>query len=371
MKKSIIKTISILLLLITAVLLISIVSLYINKEKQFNYSLIASNNANEYLTQSDEANLLNNINTIEGELAKNGNNVIDLLIQQKNDYEKALLNVENSEETLKIKTLIKTTDDIINEFKIYNNSKRMRAPYHALYTPAVGAVIAYFNSKHYKLSAELLTHAKENNVTDSYYDPVYKNIITSSKIFKNIALGKEINGTEIFPIDGDNIDMDLGYAIHGFSYYKSMPKTRTVTITDRYDFAKGDRYDGIAGTAVDTMYKAMKAGAIVPFKMAMSLTLYQEGSVGSTYTSYVYLGKGESLDFYLLLKLDSNYNIKMLLNKNVKFEVYDNGLVDNNIPFDSGEELTISPPTCKSIRLRITNITDKNATYFLIINPIK
>ena len=64
---------------------------------------------------------------------------------------------------------------------------------------------------------------------------------------------------------GNVAQKDLYYAIHAFSWTKS---GGFVTLRDRYDFAPGD-YNGIAGTAVNTMYLAQQAGVLVPFYLSI------------------------------------------------------------------------------------------------------
>ena len=118
----------------------------------------------------------------------------------------------------------------------------------------------------------MLTHAKDNTKLNSNYYPTNGSRVGQSSVFKSIASGTKTSGSGEFKNSGTTVDKDLYYAIHFFNFTKSSASSRTVTIRDRYDFAPGD-YSGIAGIAVDTMYKAQQAGVIIPYYVNITATL--------------------------------------------------------------------------------------------------
>lgn len=172
---------------------------------------------------------------------------------------KVLLNDAKDEETkTKLYDLIDGTTLLLDE---YTANKKLRAnPANA----AVVSVIAYFNNKGYSLSKELLVHATQNSNKYSTYKPVNGSVVKLLSIFRNIALGSSTSGSSSFPNQGSTAERDCYYAIHAFRYTKSSSSSRSVTVKDYYDFAKGD-YSGPAGIAVDAMYNAQINGSIVPF----------------------------------------------------------------------------------------------------------
>ena len=134
------------------------------------------------------------------------------------------------------------------------NPIQTRGSFNLIYTPVVASVIAYFNNKGYILSAELLTHAKDNDDLDSIYVPVNRGILYQSSVFMNIVNGTSTYGSSVFPDEVDTVHKDLYNAIHSF-YYSRSESGRVVVIQDRYDFTSGG-YNSIAGIAVETMCAA-------------------------------------------------------------------------------------------------------------------
>lgn len=171
---------------------------------------------------------------------------------------------ENEKENLN--SLITTTKDLISDYQMYKQPMQMlpRGKYHITYSPAVASVIVFFNLSGYKLSAELLTHARDNNTAGSTYYPTNGDRISSSAVIQNICNGSLTEGSSLFPNAGSTIDKDLYYAIHKFKYIKA-PKARTITLYDIYDYEEEKEYTGIAGVAIDTMAKAQAYGTIVPY----------------------------------------------------------------------------------------------------------
>lgn len=168
---------------------------------------------------------------------------------------------------------IAVIDDMIEEYAAYQNGT-LAIPcgsFHLIYSPAVSAVVAYFNSQGYVLSAELLAHAKDNNVLDSAYTPSNGALMTQTAKYTELCSNGLTSGTANFVKTGATVDDDFYYAIHACTYTKDV-EANTITVTDRYDFAPNDWSD-IQGVAVDTMYKAQEAGVIVPFQLSITVSM--------------------------------------------------------------------------------------------------
>ena len=187
------------------------------------------------------------------------------------EYKNILSDATNDADVSIVENLILTLEEMLSEYQMYKIGV-LPYKFHVIYSPAVSAVIAYFNSQGYSLAAELLTHAKNNTSLNSNYFPVNGSIVKNSSVFKSIANGTKTSGSSRFNNVGGKIDKDLYYAIHNFDFTKSSPSSKIVRLCDRYDFAPGD-YSGIAGIAVDTMYKAQQAGVIVPYYVNIIATL--------------------------------------------------------------------------------------------------
>lgn len=218
---------------------------------------------------TDENIIKNNITAIEEELSANDTDVISEINAMIADYTAQSLDATD-DDAVKFTALITTLEEMRDEYALYT-AGISTYKFHAIYSPAVTAVVAYFNLMGYKLSAELLTHAKDNTVLNSNYYPANGQRVKSSSTFTNIAKGTKTSGSASFANTGNTEQKDLYYAIHSFNWTKSSANSRTVTIRDRYDFAPGD-YSGIAGIAVDTMYKAQEAGVIIPYYVNITAT---------------------------------------------------------------------------------------------------
>lgn len=234
-------------------------------------SLPLSVYAEETALNNEIMSVSQSVSSIESELVANGTNVIAELNEMKLRLVRLLKETSNLVEKEQIINQISSVEDMIEEYQSYQNGTLL-IPYgnfHLLYSPAVSAVIAYFNSKDYYLSAELLTHAKENEVLDSFYNPVYKTLISQTTEYKRLYESGSRSGSSSFEKTGKTVDDDFYYAIHCFTYYRDT-NHHMFLIYDRYDYAVAD-YSSIQGVAVNTMYKAQEAGVIVPFKIEMGV----------------------------------------------------------------------------------------------------
>ncbi len=132
------------------------------------------------------------------------------------------------------------------------------------YTLAVLAVIAWFNSKDYKLSAELLTHAMSNSSLNSRYTPVYGNRVEASTCFWNCRDEYAVySGDGEFTNSGSTEERDLYYAIHNFKWRRL--QNGKIEIYDLYNYDPFDFTWSIQDIAVETMLIAQKIGVITPF----------------------------------------------------------------------------------------------------------
>ena len=223
--------------------------------------------------KTDVQILQENIVAIEEELTANGTDVFSEISEMIVEYNEMLNNTTVNEEKQQITDLVSTLEEILSEYISYNEKGNINERFHIIYTPAVAAVIAYFNSNDYKLAAELLAHAEENTKFNSTYHPIHGSLVKKSATFKKIANGGKTKGSGSFAkIDG-TVNQDLYYAIHAFDFTKPSAASKKVTIKDRYDFKKGDKYSGLAGLAIDTMYEAQEAGFLVPYYVVITETL--------------------------------------------------------------------------------------------------
>ena len=223
--------------------------------------------------------------TLESELKQDNTNVLEQLNKQLTRYTN-MLNNQTYNDLDNIKSLIATTENLIEEYEKYENRNRTRAPYHALYTPMIAAAISYFNSQDYILSAELLTHAKDNNNYLSSYSIEHTNVIASSDLFREIANGDELSGRRLFERTGDTIDDDLFFSIHDFTFEKESYDSHGARIIDTYDFDKETYGDGLLNTAIACVYAAQEAGAIIPYEINEFCTTFAVVEINSENNSY-------------------------------------------------------------------------------------
>lgn len=206
----------------------------------------------------------NDVEIIEGYLEEENTDVKAELDELRSEYAALLHTLKTKEEVDKVNDLIKTLDEITVDYEdSLSRNPNSRLP--GDYAPAVAAVIAYFNANGYKLSSELLVHMRSNSSVGSTYVPTYGYYVQSSAVFRNISRGGSISGTAAFPNSGTTRERDLYYGIHNFYWRKSSAGTRTVKITDLYDYAKSNEYTGVAGVAVNTMYAAQQAGYLTKY----------------------------------------------------------------------------------------------------------
>ena len=110
--------------------------------------LVPANVAFAAAPQSEDDQIAKNIVAIEDELASNDTDVVTELNDMIAEY-RAMIN--NSDETVdvnNVNSLISALEEMLDEYQMYQ-AGISTYKYHAIYSPAVAAVVAYFNLKGY------------------------------------------------------------------------------------------------------------------------------------------------------------------------------------------------------------------------------
>lgn len=219
-----------------------------------------------------EATLERVINEIEDNLEMQGSSVCDGLDQAIKMLEGEKEQSTDEEEKLKIQALIDTTQELKGDYVSYLDGITPLGVENPVYSPMVAAVASFFSINGYRLSYELLIHARDNNQLNSTYVPVYGDRIKASGVTgKIMASNKDSSGSAAFENSGNAVEKDLYYAIHNFSYtFKKVG--HTFTLTDRYDYALSGEYTGVAGIAIDKMYEAQQMHVLVPYYVKITIS---------------------------------------------------------------------------------------------------
>lgn len=223
-------------------------------------------------TADSSQSLAMNTYLLKKTMQKQGIDVLSELEHTTAKYESLLKKASSEEEKQQIQELIDTTKELMNAYYRANYCASTQGISNVTYAVPIAAVIGYFSAEGYKLAAELLTHMNKNKSLDSTYTPTYGYLVKSSEVFQAIANGSKTAGSAGFENNGTTVDKDLYYAIHLFNYTKPSPDSKTVQISDRYDYASGN-YSGVAGVAINTMKAAQDAGVLIPFYTEISETL--------------------------------------------------------------------------------------------------
>ena len=174
----------------------------------------------------------------------------------------------------RIQELIWQTDMLLKEYKEFNADSTKLSPLNQsiqeAYAVQVATVITWFSAKGYKLAAELLTHARYNTDTSSWYCPVNGNRVKESYIYYLIWANPATEGDTTF-WGGDSVaDQDLYYALHDIHFGKT--DANTLWISDWYDFESDYKeYSSIAGVAIQVMVAAQGLGVITPYSIIIQL----------------------------------------------------------------------------------------------------
>ena len=208
------------------------------------------------------------LNNIEAAVEKEGYTVIEGLEIGMAKFQTIYNQTEDLTEKAKLQEIITGYENMITEYQQFEANKEtvnLLGVEHPVLSPAVSAIVSFFSVNNYMLSAELLTHAKENATENSTYRPVLMNHVYQTTEYVRMLNGRDGSSMAgVFNGGSSVAEKDCYYAIHGCRYYKT---GHNITIHDVYDFAPdgGDlNYDNLAGTAVNAMFMAQTAGVIVP-----------------------------------------------------------------------------------------------------------
>lgn len=229
---------------------------------------------NQLTSFQAQQNLTDNINEIDEYMETQGTSVLNELVKGKERLERDFENETDETEKSKLTDLIAGYAANITEYENYisqQNSSRgefsTTGVNDSVLSPAVTSIIAFFNAKGYLLASELLTYAKQTSNGGSY-SPYYKSQANGTAELARLRTTQSTgSGSGAFAKGSSTKDNDLYYAIHNYNYKWN---NGTVSITDRYDYAVNADYEGIAGTAVNTMWLAQSKGVIVPFLVVMN-----------------------------------------------------------------------------------------------------
>lgn len=228
------------------------------------------------------AKIKTNTQIIEQYIKSQGTTVQKELNKEK-DRLRLLLKIEtNLENKEKLNDLIESYTKMILEYDEYlkqealgNGGITIQGVYHPVLTPAVATIVSYFNMNQYYLSAELLTYANDRS-NGGVYSPYFGYRILGTAKYAEVAYqirtsGKTSgNGNTCFEKGSTVEDNDLYYAIHACNY-QFTSYNRNLIFSDIYDYDVNADYQGIAGTAINTMYMAQVLGVIVPFSVKISV----------------------------------------------------------------------------------------------------
>lgn len=237
---------------------------------------MVSNLTNENETIAEQTEF---ISEMEASLEEAGTTVESEISSLIINYEGVLASLTDPSEIEKVQALIDSATELLESYTLYQEkthdqvldspkSKRTLQRAASIHDVAIAAIVSYFTLANYPMSTEFLLHAQANNVTDSTYTPTMGNIYASSVTtdVKNQAnRGIQYGNAEYPKSASAAAQKDLYFAIHGFSWERIYGNL--VLIKDRYDFAPGDPYDGLAQTAVNAMFIAQQAGALTPFQV--------------------------------------------------------------------------------------------------------
>lgn len=211
---------------------------------------------------------------MENELKNLHSDVVTELQKQITDYKKIMNKENNVEERSQINRLITITEELSRDYQNYKKNNSLQGV--SQLKAEVAAVVAYFNANGYKLSAELLTHARDYHNPDGLYKPHYGYLCSQSPVVEKIwANPNTVSGSDAFNKNAfsSTVTTDLYYSIHKFQYIKHFNINNSfLEIEDTYDYASGDYPFSIGGIAVELMYQAQEAGVLTPYLVYIKLT---------------------------------------------------------------------------------------------------
>ena len=273
-------------------------------------------NAQETSDESDiEANIASTrelINSIEEDLKQQGTSVVDVLKEQRDDYNSKIFNGTLSDNNNLLAEKVEALNEGIelyeknnanSEMSVYSSITHYFYPRHVapncqcesfslqpcaqciVYTDVkmgVLAINAAFNMRGWKLASELMLHNRANTVLDSdYYPENGYRVADATQIHGDLAQDKHIaysfdhhtpgvfNGVFKNIVDGDAYN-----ALGKFYFIKNDAGNGNVNIDiiDRYDWNWHEDY-GIGAALNNTMFLAQGMGIVTPFYTKINITI--------------------------------------------------------------------------------------------------
>ncbi len=216
------------------------------------------------------------------------------------------------------------------------------------YRAAVASAIAIFQLKNWDLCAELLIHARSNNVLDSVYEPSDIDV-TASYAWNEVITGNELYGVSKFEDNSSTYESDLYYSIHTFSYTKS-ESGNTVVLTDRYDYVFSTIYDDkMVQTGTNILACAQDAGVLTPYMIEIKVTTDNPTAsatptnitLSNTYTDRYHeevftLGANEKQSFNITFLQSGVRTLQTFGMKDTYIEIFDENGVKVDFDDDDG-----------------------------------
>ena len=220
----------------------------------------------------DDISLEQAISAIDGELKTSGTSIEQELLSLKKQYLANASSSSSNDEYSGWLNLANGVDTLIADYSRYETgvSPAANDPVNEAYLKtAVAAVVTWFTSKNYQLSAELLVTARNNTDENRTYVPSNQRIVQNSSVVRDLIDAGRPRGSGEFPASGN---LDLYYSIHLFNYTRT---TGRFTLTDVYDYEHGDESygDSIAQVANDTMARAQAAGILFPYTVRVDVSI--------------------------------------------------------------------------------------------------
>lgn len=182
-------------------------------------------------------------------LAEKGTNAETQLTKMSDDLNKQISQTTNEAQSIKLKKLYGVSEELLAsqsginsiDIPLYNN--QIANALSGLNLVARNAIIfllsrilGLFQDLGFDLSTELLVTSIINQEADGTYYPIYGYKVAYSQAFNDIIYGSKTSGDAEFPKAYAGLDGDLYLAIHWCSFTKPSPNSKSVIITDTYDF---------------------------------------------------------------------------------------------------------------------------------------
>ena len=201
------------------------------------------------------------------------NDVEEGLQKKIREYQEMIVNEEDILRINQLNLLIDTTENILEEYRQSINSPM---PYDNENGGNffVGTYINAFSTLGYDLAAELLTiSAAKGTHKEMIYKPIYGSRIISSSVTYSIAENTLISGHDTFVKTNTTYGNDLYYSIHNFKFEKESSNSKSIKITDTYDYDYIENATEFEDKVVNIVAKAMENSEISPFDIEINVNI--------------------------------------------------------------------------------------------------